>query len=689
MNNILNKIAEKFWPEINSLSKPRRMIATGDVITSLYSTLIFLFGIQYLIIHTDFQLLIEQLPMLFLFSAIILIFTKFSFFIIIEFRADRYGSADGAFNSMGVWMATFIIGIHAIWIMVIITFINYLLALPGLNSTSAKWNNYRSMSLSMAGFTVPFIIGISYYQKIGGTIPIENLFIETIWFGTIAILINYFIFILIWFPYFLFGLNTQISLTSKKETKPIFSFFMLAVSLPTFAHPFAIIGAALLSMGGLTALNFFTIGLIVVAWLARKFSSIAENNRQQSSQLLKLEQLSRALLNSPPELNALSPILEEYIPNMFPSGFISIWLNPGQTIYHAPDNWGMDKRKIWDFTSEINLAHSFTTKDPLPWDKDLPFHRPAICAPILAQQGGEVIGGIYIELRRLAQRWSHETMEALFPAIYSLCDQIASAVNQAEKYAQTIALQKVGQEIQIAGQIQASFLPNKFPNIPGWQLAVTLEPASGGLSGDFFDFIPLSRGRLGIVIADVADKGLGAALYMALTRTLIRTYAFEYHSRPDLVFSETNERVLNDARANLFITAFYGVLDPVKGTLLYVNAGHNPPLFICNDEEKSINQLTRTGMPIGIEEDERWRVESITFNPGDKLVLYTDGIPEAENEEGQFFNDSRLIDAVLDQVSGSSYEVQSNILEKVKIFRGDMPPTDDITLMVIGKEPIS
>ena len=102
---------------------------------------------------------------------------------------------------------------------------------------------------------------------------------------------------------------------------------------------------------------------------------------------------------------------------------------------------------------------------------------------------------------------------------------------------------------------------------------------------------------------------------MALSRTLLRTYALEYHTRPDLVFSESNERILLDSRANLFITCFYGVLDPAEGTLLYCNAGHNPPFLICPQNGNKITALERTGMPIGIEEDSSWERKTIEFLP--------------------------------------------------------------------------
>jgi sigma-B regulation protein RsbU (phosphoserine phosphatase) len=215
-------------------------------------------------------------------------------------------------------------------------------------------------------------------------------------------------------------------------------------------------------------------------------------------------------------------------------------------------------------------------------------------------------------------------------------------------------------------------------------LAVTLEPARG-LSGDFFDLIPLPSGRLGILIADVADKGFGAALYMALSRTLLRTYAIEYPLRPDLVFSEANERILNDATANLFITVFYGILDPEKDTLTYCNAGHNPPLRLSNTNGGS-EALIRTGMPIGIDEDALWDRKMITFHPGDMLILYTDGIPDAQNESGEFFDEDQLVAVAEEHMGVSAYEMQDAILKRVRSFVNGAPQFDDITLMVLARD---
>ena len=247
------------------------------------------------------------------------------------------------------------------------------------------------------------------------------------------------------------------------------------------------------------------------------------------------------------------------------------------------------------------------------------------------------------------------------------------------------ANKKMEQELALAGEVQASFLPSELADTPGWQLAATLKPARE-TSGDFYDVIPLPNGRLGILVADVVDKGAGAALFMALSWTLIRTYAAEYPSRPELVLSAVNHRILADTHANQFVTAFYGILDPVSGTLTYCNAGHNPPVLLSAQKESVVQGLSRTGMALGVVEDTTWEQGTIQFAPGDVLVLYTDGLTDAQNRQGAFFGEERLLEVARANLFRSAQEMQEALIAEVHEFVGDAPRFDDVALMVVVRD---
>jgi len=242
-------------------------------------------------------------------------------------------------------------------------------------------------------------------------------------------------------------------------------------------------------------------------------------------------------------------------------------------------------------------------------------------------------------------------------------------------------LQQMNQELALAWQVQAGFLPENLPDVPGWQLAATLEP-SRQTSGDFYDLIPLPDGRLGILIADVADKGMGAALYMVLSRTLIRTCAAQHHTRPDCVLKAANRRILVDIQTDQFVTVFYGILDPASGTLTYCNAGHNPPYLLAQNGA-TVQALRRTGIPLGMFKDVNWEQRKVRLAPGDVLVLYTDGITEAQNQRDEFFGEERLLEAAQANLARSAQDVQCALMAEVREFVGDAPQFDDITLMVV------
>jgi len=246
-------------------------------------------------------------------------------------------------------------------------------------------------------------------------------------------------------------------------------------------------------------------------------------------------------------------------------------------------------------------------------------------------------------------------------------------------------LRRINEELDLAWRVQSGFLPDDVPQLPGWQLAAALEP-SRETSGDFFDLIALPSGGLAILVADVADKGMGAALFMVLARTLIRTYAAEYHSKPDSLFAAVNRRILTDINTSQFVTAFYGVLDPATGTLSYCNAGHDPPYLLSLAKSPAVRELKATGMPLGILEDASWEQKAVELAPGDMLVLYTDGVTEAQDAGQQFFGRARLLEVARANMGRSAQDVLDALMAQVQRFAGQAPQFDDITLEVVVRE---
>jgi serine phosphatase RsbU (regulator of sigma subunit) len=260
--------------------------------------------------------------------------------------------------------------------------------------------------------------------------------------------------------------------------------------------------------------------------------------------------------------------------------------------------------------------------------------------------------------------------------------QLVGFLNQAARALQAVALSR--QELAMAGRMQVSLLPDRVPHFEGWDFAVAWQPARE-TSGDFYDFIPLPGGKVGIIIADVADKGMGAALYMVLSRTYLHNYAGDFPEHPFMVMQETNRRLIRDVGNRNFATIFYGVLDPATGVLLYCNAGHNPPVLFIGEPADLSNQLVRSGMALGVAEDSQWEQNSVQITPGSVLLLYTDGITDAHNRNNEAFGEQRLTNLARLQVNDSAENILANVLNAVKFHASDSPQFDDMTLMVVKR----
>jgi sigma-B regulation protein RsbU (phosphoserine phosphatase) len=257
---------------------------------------------------------------------------------------------------------------------------------------------------------------------------------------------------------------------------------------------------------------------------------------------------------------------------------------------------------------------------------------------------------------------------------------------QAERDTLMREVERKNTELAIAAEIQQSFLPDTISQIEGYDIAARSVMAKE-VGGDFFDVIPLEvvplgKGQLGIMIADVSGKGIPAALFMALSRIVVRVNATWYGRRPAAAIRDANTIISNDAKSGMFVTLFYGFLDAATRTLTYVNAGHNPPMHF-HAADGMLTELPATGIAMGVLLDAAYTQESVQLVPGDILVLYTDGITEAENANLEMFGVERLEKTILASRGSSANELVRVILDAVKSFSGDHPQSDDITLMVV------
>ena len=276
---------------------------------------------------------------------------------------------------------------------------------------------------------------------------------------------------------------------------------------------------------------------------------------------------------------------------------------------------------------------------------------------------------------------AHAQLEEYNAKLEQKVSQRTAELDQAYQAAE-LANRRMEQELALAGQIQASFMSSELPQIDGWQLAARFLPARH-TSGDFYDVYPLGRDRYGILVADVVDKGVGAALFMALCWALVHTYASDFPDQPEQVMHKVNERLLRETHGGQFVTLFYGVLDARLGRFSYCNAGHNPPYLFSPARSKSAQRLELTGIPLGILEERSWSTGTAGFQPGDMLVLYTDGVTDAENGAHEFFGTKRLIGLVQEHLAGSVEEVGEALVQGVSEFIGHRALSDDVTLVIL------
>jgi PAS domain S-box-containing protein len=240
-------------------------------------------------------------------------------------------------------------------------------------------------------------------------------------------------------------------------------------------------------------------------------------------------------------------------------------------------------------------------------------------------------------------------------------------------------------ELQIAAEIQRNFMPEVIPQIAGFDIAARTVMAKE-VGGDFFDVIPfeiiaLDKGTLGLLIADVSGKGVPAALFMALSRIVVRVNAL-WHRDPAKAIYDSNNIIAQDSKSGMFVTLFFGTLSERDRTLTYVNAGHNPPV-VFRSRTGTLEELMPTGIVLGAVENREYYSRTVTIGHGDVIVMYTDGVTESINAKEELFGEERLNAIIRESARLPAQEILERILSAVQEYTGDLPQFDDITLLVI------
>jgi serine phosphatase RsbU (regulator of sigma subunit) len=675
-------LTRRIWPGLERLQGDARQQAQGEILGLLYIIPLDFLGLLWLVAVTEPARLAAHWAFLLLALILLVLFQRYRFFLYVEVAPGRYFDWSTSVTMMLVWSVALVVGPGALWVYVLGSGLFYLRWWGQLEEPVQRLNWARNLSFAIASNVTASLVALKLYARLGGVFPLGGLNAQQVAPAMWAILVRWALSLLLWTPFL--GLLFWTVRQEGRTMRPYRVFWSQVLAFDLLVDPFGILAAALWAQAGLGAYLFFFAGVLLASLLAHNLGRAVERGRQRARELGQLEHLGRAFITGAPDLPALVHALEEHAPGMFPYGELEIRLFPDQLLLRHPEESVPVPGEVWRWLEEDGEARSVGQAEPVPWTNKLSEVAFAL-APIIDEQTSERIGGIHLRGGSDPLLPVASVIPTSLTALQSLAAQIASALQANAVYQQRLASERVKQELALAAQIQAGFLPTELPQVEGWQWAAVLRSARE-TSGDFVDWFPLPGSRVGWVVADVADKGMGAALYMAMARTLIRTYASEHPAQPERVLAAVNRRMLQDAQAGLFVSAFFGVLDPSSGRLAYGNAGHNPPLLLRSGGD-DLQLLTRTGMVLGVLEDEVWESRSIDLAPGDVLLAYTDGATEAQDAAGDFFGEDRLREAVRANRDALAGEMKEAILTALAEFVGEAPQADDITLLVIKREP--
>ena len=304
-----------------------------------------------------------------------------------------------------------------------------------------------------------------------------------------------------------------------------------------------------------------------------------------------------------------------------------------------------------------------------------------LVVPLVSQ--GELIGLLNLGPRLSQQEYSADDRKLLndlatqtAPAV-----RVAQLVRQQQQEAQQ--RERIEQELRVARLIQQTLLPKTLPEISGYDVAAYYQPARE-VGGDFYDFFDLEDGRLGLIVGDVTDKGVPAALVMATTRTMLRAAAQRLFS-PGEVLKRVNDVLVTDIPPNMFVTCLYAILEPESGRLLYANAGHDLPYRRRTGRGQGAEELRAIGMPLGLMPGMGYEEKEISLGKGESVLFYSDGLVEAHDPRREMFGFPRLQGLVGAHRSGGSSLIGFLLSELTRFTGEDWEQEDDITLVTLER----
>ncbi len=300
-----------------------------------------------------------------------------------------------------------------------------------------------------------------------------------------------------------------------------------------------------------------------------------------------------------------------------------------------------------------------------------------IAAPLLA--GGEVLGMLYMDSPFTPAHFDQTALDLLT----TIARVAAIKIENTRLLEARLEKRRFEEELQVASEIQLSLHPTRPPQLAGWDIAGLSFPCRE-IGGDYYDFIPRGNGRLLLAVGDVAGKGMGAALMMSSVHAALRAQAQTARTLADIV-AAVNDYLVENSPENKFLTLFCAELDPAKGHLHYTSAGHDPALLVRADGTST--ELSAQGIPLGILPNTSPAIHQVSLFPGDVLVIYTDGLTESLNEQGEILGLERLAQTILKHRGLSASRLRDRVEEAVSRFVGRAPAADDLTLVLLRRLP--